>query len=123
MKDSKKIRKIKKELNEIKIMLALKTEDLRNAYAESYLTCKHCNKKSKMRNCTIVDYQWYDENTGSPCGGFYQHASYHWKCPKCDSWWDNILESYKQRNERFWEIYSSFKKFNKEHRCEVVDER
>lgn len=54
------------------------------AYGRTYLRCTKCSKKSQIKSVKLNDVQWYDSNTGSPCGGYYRHSHYAWRCPHCN---------------------------------------
>ncbi len=83
----------------IKKLIAEKEEELKglrvelvDAHSNRFHMCKECGIKKQIKKYTLVDYQWYDENTGSPGGGFYKHGSYHLGCPTCGQYWKNKLD-------------------------------
>lgn len=83
----------------IKKLIAEKEEELKDlrtelidAHRNRFHICQECGIKKQIGKYTFVDYEWYDENTGSPCGGFYRHGSYHLGCPSCGQYWKNKLD-------------------------------
>ena len=94
------LKRAKKEAEETVKSLTI---EITEALKRTFLTCKACNQKSRVDSCTGVDVKWYDENTGSPCGGFWTHWKYCWKCPKCNNIYQNDL-----KDKKYWELYSSF---------------
>ena len=105
-----RVQEIKREIKETNTLLENLWYKLTNAYKETFLTCKKCGERSKIKNCVLINYQWYDENTGSPCGGFYQHGGYHIGCPKCKHFWNNKIE-----DEQAYEMAEAFKTEIKEY--------
>jgi len=101
---NKRIKLIHNRIEELKGKLESSFLDLSNAHAERFLECLDCRKKSKARTCTGIDYRYWDNNTGSPCGGFYTHDYYAWECPKCGNYKNNEIES-----DEFWEMKNAFK--------------
>lgn len=101
---SKKVKKLEKELIEKLTEVERIKEELVEAQKGLYLTCLHCKKKSRVDKCIGVDYQGYNENTGSPCGGYWEHWKYCWQCPKC-----NFIYGNKFKEEEYWKFYNSFK--------------
>jgi len=83
---------IEKEITELNKRLQILYVERDEAYKDTYYTCKHCGIKKQLRNYVFVEYEWYDENTGSPCGGYYEHGSFHIGCPNCGQYWENKLD-------------------------------
>lgn len=101
---SKRVELLKKAREEAKENVKSLTKDIAEALKLTFLKCESCDKKSRVDQCTGVDLKWYDENTGSPCGGFWTHWKYCWRCPKCGHTYKNEFKD--ERN--YWELYSSF---------------
>jgi ribosomal protein L37AE/L43A len=83
-------KRVNRRIREINYQIAYHEAALRKvgeervkAYADSFLTCEHCNRKSKVGTVTLIDYYRWDDNIGSPCGGFNVHYEYRWECTKC----------------------------------------
>ena len=83
-------KKLSRRIKEIHYQISHHEEALKKlgaervkAYSAIFLTCSKCSQKSNVGKTTLVDvYQW-DPNTGSPCGGYFQHYQYQWECTKC----------------------------------------
>jgi hypothetical protein len=101
---NRRIKEIKKEINELKRAIAKVYIRLEEAHKERFLTCELCHKKSKVKNCDGIELNYWDSNTGSPCGGFYSHGYYAWECPKC-----GCYISHEMDDELYYEIFQSFK--------------
>lgn len=83
-------KRINRRIREIDYQIACYEDRLKaakidrvRAYADSFLTCEECNRKSKISTVTLIDYYQWNCNTGSPCGGFNTHYQYRWECTKC----------------------------------------
>lgn len=82
--------------------------ELTEAYANTFLSCKHCGKKSQVKKCSLIDYQVWDENTGSPCGGFWKNESHYWFCSNCEQFINNEVPE-----DIVYEMWDSFDKNEK----------
>jgi len=100
---NKRITLIKQEIEVAKEKLRYLSKQLVEATKDRLLKCANCAKRSRLHTCTGVDVQWYDCNTGSPCGGFYRHGNYAWECPKCGNYRNNNL-----CDEEYYEMFQSF---------------
>lgn len=103
-KMNKRIRGIKKHIKELEATIKLVKDDLTKAHAERFLKCNTCLKKSKTKKCFAVEYEYWDDNTGSPCGGFYRHGFFAWACPVCEQYRNNRFED----DNLYYEMYYSF---------------
>jgi hypothetical protein len=106
---NKRIKAAKKHIEELKIMQKLAFNELTEAHMERFLQCGQCQSKSKVINCVGVDYHYWDDNTGSPCGGYYLHGYYAWECPKCKNERRNVFVD----EDLYFEMYYAFKDHQK----------
>lgn len=104
-----KIKLIKENMEKAKATLRNSQDELTEAHKNRFLLCVYCNKKSKVNRCSGIDYHYWDENTGSPCGGYYVHGYYAWKCPNCGNYKRNEFKDEKL----FWEMHDAFKNHKK----------
>lgn len=101
---SKLVKELKKQREEAQEKVKILTIKLTEALKVTFLTCKFCGKRSRVDSCSGIDLKWYDENTGSPCGGFWTHWKYCWKCPKCNHIYHNEFKD----DRKYWELYPAF---------------
>jgi hypothetical protein len=101
---NKRIKDIKKEIEDLKLSMAKAFIRLEEAHKERFLTCSLCHKRSKVRTCTVIDRRSWDCNTGSPNGGFYSHDYYLWECPKCGCYLSHEISK-----DLYYETFQSFK--------------
>jgi hypothetical protein len=88
--------------------------ELVDAYKNSFLKCGQCDKKSQLRKCVGIDYQDYNDNTGSPNGGYYEHSYYAWECPHCKCFRHNEITW-----DEFWQTFQSFKNTQERRKEEI----
>lgn len=100
---NKRIREITKQLESALNLVTNLRSDLKNAYSDSFMQCMNCGKKSKIGRSILVEREWYDSNTGSPCGGYYRHGGYYFGCPKCFNFSKNEIDK-----KTAYEIMGSF---------------
>lgn len=86
------VKEINKRIEMTKTLLDNLFVDRQKAYSRTFMKCKACGEKSKVGNSYIIRYEWYDDNTGSPCGGYYTFGGYYFGCPKCYHYWMNEIE-------------------------------
>jgi hypothetical protein len=93
------------------MLIAEKKEELKSlhvelvdAHSNRFLLCGECDKKSQLKKCVVIDFEYYNENTGSPCGGYYEHGYYAWECPHCKCFRHNEIEK-----DEYYETYQAFK--------------
>ena len=101
---NQRITLIKRDIEIAKERLRNLGKQLVEATKSRILKCGNCGKRSRLDTCIGVDVQWYDCNTGSPCGGFYKHGHYTWECPKCEEHHNNDLT-----DKEYYEMFQSFK--------------
>lgn len=107
-------------IQNIKMLIAEKQEELNSlhvelvdAHSNRFLLCGKCGKKSQLKKCVVIDFEDYNVNTGSPCGGFYEHSYYAWECPHCKCFRRNEIK----KNE-YYESYQAFKDEDRRHEKE-----
>jgi predicted RNA-binding Zn-ribbon protein involved in translation (DUF1610 family) len=100
---NKRVKNIKFQIACLEEEIKTCNQELEDAHANRFLTCGDCGKKSLIKKLTIIDFQYYESNTGSPNGGYYEHGYYAWECPHCISYRENKLEY-----DLYWEMYGAF---------------
>ena len=82
---NRQIMEINYEISNYKSMLRGLEKMRVEAYRTTFLKCKFCESRSQVKKCVLVNRYWYDENTGSPCGGRWVPGNYEFICPKCNN--------------------------------------
>lgn len=88
------IKKLLRNRATIERMLHQVDKDLKEAHSRRILRCGHCETRHRLGKLTLLDVHWYDECTGSPCGGMWLHYYHAWKCPACGQYRNNKMKLY-----------------------------
>ena len=78
-----RVQNLEKQIKEKQEELKSLNIELAEAISLTFFKCSSCGKKTQAKKCVLIDYQSWDPNTGSPCGGFYTNSGYYWCCPSC----------------------------------------
>lgn len=72
-------------------------QEIEDTKANSYFTCPNCEKKTKVKNVTLVARQHYVEPYSCSGGDYWTFQEWVIACPKCN----NGIRSYDKKSELF----------------------
>lgn len=76
-------RVIEKDLKLAQEGVAALQIELREALRRTMVPCGSCKRNTVVSSLTYIQTHWWDDNTGSPNGGFWRQGEGQFKCPKC----------------------------------------
>lgn len=84
-----------------------KAKELLKARRERLLRCKHCKKRSTVKDLTVTEWVVYREPYGQRTGGKWMPAGWYYICPLCGG------TNYSQDNPAIIEVKDAFKSKNR----------
>lgn len=57
--------------------------DVIKAVGNSFITCRHCGKRSQVKNIVLIQTHWYTRPWGCNGGDYWNVGEKQFGCPKC----------------------------------------